>query len=114
MNFRGRFLISDRRTHFEHVSAEDLSAILEMIGIVLHERRAAGKPSAHNLNGAHQSCGLPIPFSAKAVSVGHETLHGNSGKLRKAMQVLESVGESVRACVLEEVPQSDLDPGRVR
>src|ERR1700733_6217496 len=113
MNFRGRLFLSDGGAYLEHVGAEHLSGTLEVISVILHEGRSTGETTAHHLDRAHESCGFPISFSAKAISVRHKTLHGDSGKLPKAMQVFESVCESVRPGLLEEVPQADLDPGRV-
>ena len=104
----------DRRAHLEHVRAEDpLLAGGEVVGVVLHERRPAGKPLPHGLHHAHERRRLPVAFSAEAVAVGHQPLDGDPGKLPQAVQVLEGVGERARAERVEQPAQAGLDPRRV-
>ena len=75
----------DRRADFEHVRAEDRSlAGPEMVGVVLHEGRAALEPRRHDLHGPHESRGLPVALGAEAVAVGHEALDGEAGQLASA------------------------------
>src|SRR5215472_5265486 len=82
-----------------------------MIGVVLHEGGSAFQSLAHHLRGADQSGGLPVSFGSKAVTVRHQPLHGDSGKLFETVQILERVGESMGSSVLEEVPQPEFNPG---
>ena len=44
MDLQRRFAVGDGRTDFQHVRAENLLALrIEMIGVILHERGAAGQ-----------------------------------------------------------------------
>ena len=49
------------------------------------------------------------PSRAEAVAVGHQALHGDAGELAEPGEVLERVGERVRADLVEERPQAELD-----
>src|SRR5271165_4185397 len=84
----------DRRADLEHVRAEHLMAIWrEVVGVVLHERGPARQSLAHDLHRAHERRRLPVALGAEAVTVSHQALRPQSGKLPKPMQVLESGGE---------------------
>ena len=61
---------------------------------------------AHNLHGSYQSRCLPIALSAKPKPFGHETLHCDARELLKAVQIFKGIGESVRARLRQESPQS--------
>ena len=94
----------------EHVRAED--ALLsggEVVGVVLHERGAAGQAGAHDLGGADEDGGLPVALGAEAVAVGHQPLHGEAGELAQAAEVLEAGGERAEPAGVEEGPQAELD-----
>ena len=93
----------------EHLLARGI----QVIGVVFHERGAAGQARGHDLHRAHQRRGLPVAFRAEAVAVRHEALHGEAGELREAVQVLEGRREGLEAAFLEEAPQPDLDPRRL-
>ena len=86
------------------MSTQYLAAISQMIGVILHKRRAALQTMTHDLYGANKSCGFPVPLSAEAVSIGHKPLRCNSGELAQAMQVLKSVGEGMRSDLVEKMP----------
>ena len=83
-----------RRADLEHVRAEDLLlARDQVVGVVLHERRAAGQPVGDHLERAQQHRGLPVALAAEAVAVGHQPLHGEPGQLAQPAEVLEVGGE---------------------
>ena len=70
--------------------AEDpLGARDEVVGVVLHEARAAGQPRTHDVRDAHEDRGLPVALGAEAVALGHEPLHGEPGQLLERAEVLE-------------------------
>ncbi len=54
--------------------------------------------------------GLPVAFAAEPVPVRHQALHGEAGKLRQAVQVLEGIRERLEAARLEKSAQTRLDP----
>src|SRR3954447_12930123 len=67
-----RLLAGDRRADLEHVRPEDLlAARLQVVGVVLHERRPAGEARAGDLEHPQQCGGLPVALTAEAVAVGH-------------------------------------------
>src|SRR5262249_39404250 len=94
------------------MGAQHLAAILQMIGIVFHERRAALESLTHDLHGTHQGCSLPITLRSKAVAVSHQPLHCNSWELSQSVQVLERIGESTRLVFFQEMAQSDFNSRR--
>jgi len=47
--------------------------------------------------------------AAESISIGHQTLHGDSWKLRQAVQVLKRVRECLGAGVLKKIPQPQLN-----
>ena len=69
----------------------------QLVGVVLHERRAAGHAGRHRLDRAHQHRGLPVALAAEAVAVGHQPLHREPGQLAQAAEVLEVGGERAEA-----------------
>src|SRR5207248_11361588 len=87
------------------VSAEDPAALSQIVGVVLHERRSALETVTHDLHGPHKRRRFPVAFRAESISIGHQTLHGNSWKLRQAVQVLKRVSECLGAGVLKKIPQ---------
>ena len=115
VNLERRLGGGDRRTDFEHVRAQNLMPIgREMVGVVLHERCAAGQPFAHDLHRPHERGGLPVALGAKAVTIRHQPLRSEPRKLPKPMQVLEGRREAVEPASLEERAQSELEPGAVK
>src|SRR2546430_6122415 len=97
MDFSRRLALGDRWTNFQHMGAEDPAAISQIVGVVLHERRSALETVTHDLHGPHKRRRFPVAFRAESISIGHQTLHGNSWKLRQAVQVLKRVGECLGA-----------------
>ena len=80
----------DRLADLEHVRAEaQVAAGVEVVGVVLHERDAAGQPAGHDLHRADHRRGLPVALGAEPVAVAHEPLDGQPGELRQAVEVLE-------------------------
>ena len=101
----------DRRTHLEHVRPQHLRVVrVEVVGVVLHERRAALEARAHHLQDPEQRRRLPVALRSEPVTVGHEPLDGDPRKLLQPVQVLERVGERREASGLEQRPQASLDP----
>ena len=114
MDLARRTRPGDRGAHLEHVGAEDLLlAGREVVGVVLHERRAAGESCPHRLHHPHERGRLPVALAGEAVAVGHQPLHGEARKLLQPVQVLEGVGERFGAERVEQPAQSRLDPRRV-
>ena len=110
MDFQARRAGRDRRTHLEHVRAEDaLGAGPVVVGVVLHERGAAGQPVRHDLQCPEQQRGLPVALAAEAVAVGHQALHRQPGQLAQTTEVLEIRGERAEAAVGEEHPKPGFD-----
>ena len=109
MDFQRGPAFRNGRADFQHVRAQDFAAVSQIVGVVFHERRSTGQAGAHHLHGANQRGGLPVSFGAKAVSIGHQALHGDAGKLREAVQVFECIGESSEVAVREEMPKSQFD-----
>src|SRR3972149_365131 len=66
-----------------------------VVRVVLHERRAAGEPSAHHLGDPDEGRGLPVTLSPEPVAVGHQALHGDAGQLRSAVEGRGGVGGGV-------------------
>ena len=69
----------------------------EVVRVVLHEGRPAGRLAGHRLEDAHEGRRLPVTLAAEAVAVGHQPLDGQAGQLAKAAQVLEVARERVEA-----------------
>ena len=74
----------------------------EVVGVVLHERGAAGADRADRLDRAQHDRGLPVAFAAEAVAVGHQPLHGQARQLPQSAEVLEVRGERAEAAGGEE------------
>src|SRR5205814_7371423 len=109
MDFIRRLALSDRWTNIQHMSTEDPAALSQIVGVVLHERRSALETVTHDLHGPHKRRRFPVAFRAESISIGHQTLHGDSWKLRQAVQVLKRVGECLGASVLKKIPQPQLN-----
>jgi len=56
---------------------------------------------------------LPVTFGAKPVAVCHQALHGDTGQLRHAVQILECIRERVEAPILQERTHSEFDCSRL-
>ena len=79
MDLKTRCACCDGRAHFEHVRAENSRCSrTQVVGVVLHERRASWQPLAHHLYQSKQHSGLPVTLSTEAVTLGHQALHGNA------------------------------------
>ena len=110
MDFQARARGRQARADLEHVGAEDdFLPGDQVVGVVLHQRGAAGQPRAHDLRGAHEHRRLPVALGAEPVAVGHQALHGESRQLAQGAQVLEARGERAEAARLEEGPQPEFD-----
>ena len=69
VNLDARTGVRQRGAHLEHVSAQDhLLTLNKVVGVVLHERGATGQPLPHDLRGAHEDRGLPVPLGAEAIA----------------------------------------------
>ena len=72
-----------------------------------------GLVGAHGLDRVQHHRGLPVALAAEAVTLGHQPLHRQPGKLAEATQILEVRGEGAEATLGEEGAQPGLDPGAV-
>ena len=114
MDLQPRLGRRERRAYLEHVRAEDaLAARRQVIGVVLHQRRAAGQAGAHDLGRPDQHRRLPVPFGAESVAVRHQPLHRQAGQLLQPAQVLEVGREGPESAGVEEGPEPELDRGTV-
>ena len=82
-----------------------------MVGVVLHEGRAAGQALADDLHHPQERAGLPVALGPESVAVGHQALDGEPGQLAEAVEVLEGRREALEAALFEEGAQAELDPG---
>src|SRR5689334_6608491 len=106
--------IGDARADLQHVRTEnEFPARLEMIGVVLHERGAAGHADRRGFERAQEYGRLPVTFSAEAETVGHQTLHRESGQLAQRAEVFEVRGERAVRARGQEITQTQLDARRV-
>ena len=114
MDLDARAGVRQRGAHLEHVGAQDhLGALDEVVGVVLHERGAAGQPLPHDLRGAHENRSLPVPLGAEAIAGLGQALHGQAGELTEPAEVLEVGREGLRPALLEEGTQRNLLAGGV-
>ncbi len=110
VDLTARLLRADRRADLEHVGAEDQRiAWAKVIGVVLHERGAAGTSGRHGFHDPEQRGGFPVALGPEAVAVGHQPLWGDSGELLERAEVLEVGGERLEFAVFEEVAEPGLD-----
>ena len=84
-----------------------------MVGVVLHERRAARQAGGHHLHRPHQRRRLPVALGPEAVAVGHQPLDGQARQLLEPVQILKRVGEGLGTAAVEKRPQAQFGPGRV-
>ena len=111
MNLQAGLPVRNRRADFQHVRAQHLHPRrIQVIGVILHEGRAAVQSGAHDLHGAQQRGGLPVAFRAKAVAIRHQPLRGQSRQLCQSVQILERRGEALEIALFEEAPHPDFDP----
>ncbi len=104
----------DRLADLEHVRAEDhVTCAIEVVGVVLHERHAAGQTGAHDLHRPNHGGRLPVALGAEAVPVAHQSLDGQTRQLGQAVQILERRREGAEAAVGQEASQPELDPGAI-
>ena len=112
MDLACRPAVGDRRADLEHVGAQDLRSVrTQVVGVVLHEGRPARQAGRHDLHRPDEQRRLPIAFGTESVAVSHQPLNGDPRELDEVAQVLERVGEGTEAAGLQEVAESDLDPG---
>src|SRR5579872_3703093 len=79
VDLAGRFAVGNGFADLEHMRAEDeVIARFEMIGIIFHERIAAGQAAAHHLHGADKGSRLPVSFTGESVTATHEPLGGDA------------------------------------
>ncbi len=109
-----RPVCGDGRADLEHVRTQDLRGIrAEMVGVVLHERGAAGRAGADRLDRVQHDRGLPVALAAEAVALGHQPLHRHARQLAQPAEVLEVRGERAEATLGQERPQTGFDLGAV-
>jgi len=103
MRFERRLAFRDCGTNLQHVSPEHFAAFgMEMIGVVLHERRAAFQSGRHDFHGADQGAGFPIAFRAKAITVGHQPLRRHTRQLLQSVQIFKCISETFETTFFEE------------
>ena len=76
--------ISNRRAYLQHMRLKNaFFARNKIICIILHERSSLCifHTCSHNLHQTYHCSCLPVTFSAKSISLLHQTLHGQSRKL---------------------------------
>ena len=83
---------------------------IEVVRVVLHERRPARQPGRHHLEQPDQHRALPVPLGAEPVAVGHQALDRDPRQLAQPVEVLERVGEGPEPARGQERPQPGLDP----
>jgi hypothetical protein len=110
MDLDARLRRRDGRAHLEHVRTQDeVVPRLQMVGVVLHERRPAGQPVRRRLEGVTQHGRLPVALAAEPDALGHESLHRQSGQLPESAEVFERRRERPVPAVDHEPAQRQLD-----
>src|SRR3954453_16482395 len=109
MHFERRFIGSYRRTNLEHVSPEHLATVLEMIGVIFHERGSAFQTRRHYLHRANEGGSLPVALASKSIAVRHQALYGNTGQLFQSVQVFEIVRKRRETAFGEKLSQAQLN-----
>ena len=109
MSSRARWLDNDGLTSNMCAPSESSSPGHHVVRVVLHQRRPAGQPGAHDGGDPHEHRRLPVALGTEPVPVGHQALHGEPGQLTQRAEVLERGGERAEAAVLEELAEPDLD-----
>src|SRR5579862_5054007 len=107
MDFDGRLGIGNRRTNFEHVRAENVTAAPQMIGVVLHEGSTTFEAVTHDFHGADKSGYFPVALGAKTETVGHQALNCDSRQLRQPVKVFKGIGECSGTGLSEEMAQAE-------
>src|SRR5260370_41122376 len=79
------------------------------MGVVYLEGSFTLGAGTHDFHVPNWARWFPIPFRAEAVPIGHQSLYGNSRKLREATQVFKGIGECAGPGLFKEVPQAQLD-----
>ncbi len=94
MDLARRSIAGDRRTDLEHVGTEHgRQRLTQVVGVVLHERRAALEALAHDLEDADERGRLPITLGAETVALCHQPLRTDARQLFQPTEVLERVRE---------------------
>ena len=108
-----RAAAGDRRADLEHVRAQHLGhGIAEVVGVVLHERRAAGQAVAQHLEDPDQRGRLPVALGPEAVAVGHQPLDADARAAAAGAPRSSNVSVNApNAAVVEERPEARLDAG---
>ena len=96
----------DGRADFQHVRPQDhLIARLQVVGVVLHKRCALpGSPVAIVFITRTRAAVFQSPSPANPKPSAHQPLHGQTGQLRQAVQVLERRREGTEAALRRETP----------
>ena len=111
MDLQRRLARRDRRADLQHVRAEhQMAAGSQVVGVVLHERRAARQPLAHDLHRAHQRGGFPVALAGEAVAIGHQPLRREAGQLPQPVQIFERGREALEAAVRQEGAHAQFEP----
>jgi hypothetical protein len=75
MHLQRGFACGDGRADLKHVRAQNLlSGWMKMVGVILHERCAAGQADAHHFHGTQQGGSFPVAFRAKTITFRHKML----------------------------------------
>ena len=82
---------------------------MEMIGVILHERRAALEAARHDFHRAEQRGGLPVAFGAEAVTIGHQALDARPGNCFKPCKSSNVVVKPLKLPFAKKCAQAEFD-----
>ncbi len=85
------------------------SVFAHVVGIVLHERHAAGQTIGHDLKRAHERGRFPIALGGEPVALGHQPLHRHAGQLAQPVQIFKCGGKALEAAFLQKHAQTEFD-----
>ena len=109
MYLDARLFRRNRRADLQHMRTErKLLARLKVVGIILHEGRSARDALAHLLHDVRQRGYLPVALAAVAVTLCHQVLRSNAGKLFHAPEILKGIGISAAAVLIQHFLNGDL------
>src|SRR5438552_1192743 len=83
-----------------------------MVGVILHERRAALEAARHDLHRADERTRLPVAFAAETKASGHHALRADARQLREAVQIFKGVGVALEAAGSEKLMDAQFDARR--
>src|SRR5450631_583084 len=111
MNFQRRLLRSDAWADLKHMCAKDLHAtvLVQVIRVIFHKRGATLQASTHYFHRTQQGRGLPVTLGTKAIALGHQALHSETGQLGEAMEILKIGGECLKIAFLQKMPYANLN-----